>query len=208
MAHGCKTNLVLKRSHHASCNSVMLERKSITRTYTQVYPSCSSPLSPSLFRALEDAFGVPAVEAYGMTEACHQIASNPLPPEKRKPGSVGIPTGSEIAILGSDNKPVSHDTEGEVIIRGFSVIAGYENNPEADLRSFYHEWFRTGDFGYLDEEGYLYLKARIKEIINKGGEKIAPREIDEIFLQHTPFPRLPHLLSPILPLVKISVSSW
>jgi oxalate---CoA ligase len=146
--------------------------------------SCSSPISPGLFCALEDAFGVPVIEAYGMTEACHQIASNPLPPEKRKMGSVGIPTGCEIAILGSDNNRVSHDTEGEVIIRGSSVISGYENNHEADLRSFYHGWFRTSDSGYIDEEGYLYLKARIKEIINKGGEKIAPREIDEIFLQH------------------------
>jgi thioesterase domain-containing protein len=119
-----------------------------------------------------------------MTEASHQMASNPLPPRKRKPGSVGIAAGPEVAILGADGSVLPVGTRGEVAVRGPNVTLGYENNPEANAAAFAGGWFRTGDQGYLDEEGYLFLTGRLKEIINRGGEKISPREIDEALLDH------------------------
>ena len=135
--------------------------------------SSSSALPPQVMADVERAFGVPVVESYGMTEASHQVASNPLPPGVRKPGSVGRPAGPEVSIL-----------DGEVVIRGDTVTSGYEANPEANAAAFLDGWFRTGDQGYLDAGGYLFLTGRIKELINRGGEKIAPREIDEALLEH------------------------
>ncbi|HYM50242.1 MAG TPA: acyl--CoA ligase [Candidatus Limnocylindrales bacterium] len=146
--------------------------------------SCSSALSPALMAQMEARFGVPVLEAYGMTEASHQMASNPLPPGRRVPGSVGVATGVEIAILDERGARVRQGGAGEVAIRGESVIAGYENNPQANAASFTDGWFRTGDQGTLDEAGYLRLSGRIKELINRGGEKIAPREIDEVLEAH------------------------
>jgi acyl-CoA synthetase (AMP-forming)/AMP-acid ligase II len=146
--------------------------------------SCSSALPPTLMRDLEARFGVPVLEAYGMTEASHQMTCNPLPPRPRKPGSVGIPAGAEVAILDDAGNAVSRGTTGEVCIRGPGVTRGYEANPEANEKAFTHGWFRTGDQGHLDDEGYLFLTGRLKEIINRGGEKISPREIDEVLLQH------------------------
>jgi acyl-CoA synthetase (AMP-forming)/AMP-acid ligase II len=136
--------------------------------------SCSAALSTAQMEVMEERLGVPVLEAYGMTEASHQMASNPLPPGKRVPGSVGRSTGVEIAII-----------DGEVCIRGANVIDGYENNPEANASSFVNGWFRTGDQGALDSDGYLRLLGRIKELINRGGEKISPREVDEV-LEHHP----------------------
>lgn len=144
--------------------------------------SCSSPLPPVLLDELESRFHVPVIEAYGMTEASHQIASNPLPPLTHKPGSVGISTGYEVRILGTDNQDMPERTPGEVCITGPNLFSGYEQNQEANEQSFVKDFFRTGDEGYLDEEGYLFLTGRIKELINKGGEKIAPREIEEVVL--------------------------
>ncbi|HEY9288463.1 MAG TPA: acyl--CoA ligase, partial [Candidatus Dormibacteraeota bacterium] len=146
--------------------------------------SCSSALSPELMAKMEERFGVPVLEAYGMTEASHQMASNPLPPGERIPGSVGQGTGIEIAILDEAGNALSTGTPGEVAIRGPNVIDGYENNPEANRASFTNGWFRTGDQGTLDSDGYLRLLGRIKELINRGGEKIAPREIDEVLESH------------------------
>jgi acyl-CoA synthetase (AMP-forming)/AMP-acid ligase II len=119
-----------------------------------------------------------------MTEAAHQMASNPLPPGVRQPGSVGVETGVEIAILNEKGDLLPSETRGEVAIRGSSVFNGYEDNPEANAASFTDGWFRTGDEGYLNNEGYLILVGRIKELINRGGEKIAPREIDEALASH------------------------
>src|SRR5690606_9796134 len=130
-------------------------------------------------KAMEDAFGVPVLEAYGMTEASHQMASNPLPPGARRAGSVGPGTGVGIGIMDKEGRLLATGEHGEVVIRGANVTHGYENNPEANASSFTDGWFRTGDQGYLDENGYLTLVARIKELINRGGEKISPREIDE-----------------------------
>ena len=124
------------------------------------------------------------LEAYGMTEASHQMASNPLPPEQRKFGTVGPGTGIEIGIMTDSGDLLAAGAKGEVVIRGPSVIDAYENNPEANAKSFVNGWFRTGDEGLLDADGYLRLTGRIKELINRGGEKIAPLEIDEVLLAH------------------------
>jgi acyl-CoA synthetase (AMP-forming)/AMP-acid ligase II len=146
--------------------------------------SCSSALAPAVMRALEDRFGAPVLEAYGMTEASHQMASNPLPPGRRVPGSVGLATGVRIGIMDSAGALLPTGAAGEVVIRGESVTGGYQNNPEANAGAFTNGWFRTGDQGVLDEAGYLYLTGRLKEMILRGGENIAPREIDEVLLTH------------------------
>ncbi len=146
--------------------------------------SCSASLPPRLMLALETAFGAPVVEAYGMTEAAHQMASNPLPPANRRPGSVGRGVDVRISIMDKEGRHLAPGERGEVVIQGPNVIRGYENNPEANAASFVDGWFRTGDRGYLDADGYLWLVARIKELINRGGEKISPREIDEVLLAH------------------------
>jgi acyl-CoA synthetase (AMP-forming)/AMP-acid ligase II len=146
--------------------------------------SCSAALAPQVMHALETAFGAPVLEAYGMTEAAHQMASNPLPPESRKPGSVGRGTDVRISIMDASGKHLAAGERGEIVIKGPNVITGYENNPDANATSFVDGWFRTGDQGFLDDEGYLTLVARIKELINRGGEKISPREIDEVLLAH------------------------
>jgi acyl-CoA synthetase (AMP-forming)/AMP-acid ligase II len=146
--------------------------------------SSSSAMPPQLIEQLETMFKAPLIESYGMTEAAHQMASNPLPPLPRKPGSVGRAAGPEIAIRGEDGGFLGPGEVGEVVIRGPSVTAGYENNPKANDEAFVDGWFRTGDQGLLDAEGYLSITGRLKEIINRGGEKVSPREIDEILLDH------------------------
>lgn len=146
--------------------------------------SSSSALSPETMKQLESRFGAPVLEAYGMTEASHQMASNPLPPGERRPGTVGVGTGIRIAVMDEAGALQPGGTQGEVVIQGRSVIDGYAHNPEANLKSFTDGWFRTGDQGILDAAGYLSLIGRLKEMINRGGEKIAPREIDDALLQH------------------------
>jgi amino acid adenylation domain-containing protein len=146
--------------------------------------SCSSALPPKLMAELEEAFQIPVVEAYGMTEASHQMSVNPLPPGERKPGSVGKAAGCEIAIRGEDGSMLPPGLVGDIVIRGANVTGGYVNNPEANASSFTAGWFSTGDRGWMDADGYLFLSGRTKEIINRGGEKISPREIDEILLDH------------------------
>jgi acyl-CoA synthetase (AMP-forming)/AMP-acid ligase II/aryl carrier-like protein len=147
--------------------------------------SSSSALAPTLMAEIERTFNVPVVEAYGMTEASHQMASNPLPPRKRKPGSVGVAAGPEVAVLDGAGEVLPNGTTGEMAIRGENVMRGYDRNAEANEKAFINSWFRTGDDGYIDHEGYLFLTGRIKEIINRGGEKISPREIDEVLLDHS-----------------------
>jgi acyl-CoA synthetase (AMP-forming)/AMP-acid ligase II len=146
--------------------------------------SCSAALPAQMMADLEERFGAPALEAYGMTEAAHQMASNPLPPGARKPGSVGPGTAVSIAILDEAGNLLPAGATGEVSIQGPNVFSGYEGNAEATAASFSQGWFRTGDQGYLDNDGYLTLVGRIKELINRGGEKISPREIDEALLTH------------------------
>ncbi len=146
--------------------------------------SCSAPLSAELIHKIEELFGVPFVEAYGMTEASHQMTSNPLPPRHRKAGSVGVGTGLRISIMDKEGNHLGVNQRGEVAIQGANVFRGYENNPEANARAFVNGWFRTGDEGYLDADCYLHLTGRIKDIIIRAGENIAPHEIDEILLKH------------------------
>ena len=148
--------------------------------------SSSSALSPETMAQLESRFGAPVLEAYGMTEASHQMASNPLPPAPRRPGSVGTGTGVQLGIMSEGGALLSHGSAaaGEVVIRGANVIDGYSNNPVANAASFTKGWFRTGDQGTIDADGYLSLIGRLKEMINRGGEKIAPREIDDVLMQH------------------------
>ena len=146
--------------------------------------SCSASLPPEMMAKMEQLFGVPVLEAYGMTEAAHQMASNPQPPAERKPGSVGPGTGVRIGIMDDSGNLLPQGQRGEVVIQGPNVVSGYENNPGANAKSFTNGWFRTGDQGVLDRNGYLTLTGRIKELINRGGEKIGPREIDEVLLKH------------------------
>jgi acyl-CoA synthetase (AMP-forming)/AMP-acid ligase II len=145
--------------------------------------SCSSAMSPALMQRLEDVYGVPLLEAYGMTEASHQMASNPLPPGRREPGSVGIATGTEIRVVDKEGAEAPAGSAGEVVIRGAGVTPGYQNNPEANADAFRGGWFRTGDRGVI-EDGYLYLQGRIKEMILRGGENISPYEIEDVLLAH------------------------
>lgn len=146
--------------------------------------SCSAALAPEVMHKMERVFGVPVLEAYGMTEAAHQMSSNPLPPSTRKSGSVGPGTGIQVSIMDAEGNHLAPGERGEVVIQGPSVISAYENNPEADAKSFTSGWFRTGDQGFLDQDNHLTLTGRLKELINRGGEKIAPREIDEVLLSH------------------------
>jgi acyl-CoA synthetase (AMP-forming)/AMP-acid ligase II/thioesterase domain-containing protein len=167
---------VLARAHeHAA---------TLGRRRLRLIRSSSAALPVPVLEGLEAAFDAPVIEAYGMTEAAHQMASNPLPPDIRKPGSVGRPVGLEIAILGQAGDPLPVGDVGEVAIRGANVFSGYESNPEANDVAFTDGWFRTGDEGSLDGDGYLTLRGRIKEIINRGGEKISPLEVDEALLRH------------------------
>jgi acyl-CoA synthetase (AMP-forming)/AMP-acid ligase II len=146
--------------------------------------SSSSSLPPQVIRALEETFGVPVIEAYGMTEAAHQMASNPLPPGKRKPGTVGVAAGPEVCVIDTQGRPVPAGVVGEIAIQGENVMRGYENNPTANAEAYASAWFRTGDQGIMDGEGYVTITGRLKEIINRGGEKISPREVDEVLMDH------------------------
>ena len=146
--------------------------------------SSSASLPPQLMVDLEKTFSVPVVEAYGMTEAAHQMTSNPLPPRERKPGSVGLAAGPEVAIMDGHANLLPAGSIGEIVIRGDNVTKGYRNNADANSKAFSNGWFRTGDQGVIDEGGYLRLTGRLKEFINRGGEKISPREVDEVLLNH------------------------
>lgn len=147
--------------------------------------SCSSPLSPTVFQQLEKTYKAPVLEAYAMTEAAHQMTSNPLPPGKRKPGTVGIGQGVDVRILDGQGKELAQGAEGEICIRGENVTHGYLNNESANASSFTKEgFFRTGDQGKKDEDGYVIITGRIKELINKGGEKISPIELDNVLTRH------------------------
>jgi acyl-CoA synthetase (AMP-forming)/AMP-acid ligase II len=146
--------------------------------------SSSASLPAQVMAELESVFGCPVIESYGMTEAAHQMASNRLPPGLRKPGSVGAAAGPEVAIMAPDGRLLEPRQTGEIVIRGPNVTAGYENNPEANGSAFAHGWFHTGDQGMLDEDRYLRVTGRLKEIINRGGEKISPLEVDEVLMDH------------------------
>ena len=146
--------------------------------------SSSSSMPPQVIAELEATFQAPLIEAYGMTEASHQMASNPLPPGKRIPGTVGLAAGPEVAIMNEQGDLLPPGQTGEIVIRGENVTPGYEKNPAANAEAFNNGWFRTGDQGIMSAEGYITITGRLKEIINRGGEKISPREVDEVLMDH------------------------
>ena len=170
--------------HQAILGRARGHRHTIERMQLRFLRSASAPLPPQVMSELEQVFHAPVIESYGMTEASHQIASNPLPPRVRRPGSVGVVALTQVAILDEHGKQLPPLTPGEVVIRGPNVTRGYENNPAANARAFTNGWFRTGDQGVLDEAGYLRLTGRLKELINRGGEKVSPLEVDEVLMDH------------------------
>ncbi len=170
-------------------HQTILSRAANNRAVIEANPlrfirSSSSAMPTQVIREIEQVFGAPLVESYGMTEAAHQMAANPLPPRERKPGSVGIAAGPEMAIMDLDGRLLPPGETGEIVIRGENVTLGYESNPKANAEAFTHGWFRTGDQGVMDAEGYFTITGRLKEIINRGGEKVSPREVDEVLMDH------------------------
>jgi acyl-CoA synthetase (AMP-forming)/AMP-acid ligase II len=170
--------------HQAILARAARNAESVARSRLRFIRSSSASLPPQVMAELEATFRCPVIESYGMTEAAHQMASNPLPPRPRKPGSVGIAAGPEIAIMANDGALLGPDETGEIVIRGPNVTLGYEHNPEANRTAFAHGWFHTGDQGTMDQDGYVRVTGRLKEIINRGGEKISPREVDEVLMDH------------------------
>ena len=156
----------------------------IAKSRLRFIRSSSASLPVPVLRELESTFGCPVIEAYGMTEAAHQMASNQLPPGSRKPGSVGVAAGPEVAIMGEDGALLPHSQVGEIVIRGDNVTPGYQNNPKANAENWTNGWFRTGDQGEMDADGFLTIRGRLKEIINRGGEKVSPREVDDVLMEH------------------------
>lgn len=160
----------------------------LARTRLRFIRSSSASLPAQVMLELEKTFGAPVIESYGMTEATHQMASNPLPPAERKPGSVGIAAGPLMRICDDAGMFLPAGAEGEVVISGPNVTPGYEANPDANLKGFFEadgrRWFRTGDQGIMDGEGYLRITGRLKEIINRGGEKVSPLEVDDVLMDH------------------------
>jgi acyl-CoA synthetase (AMP-forming)/AMP-acid ligase II len=170
--------------HQAILSRAPRNHHVIAATPLRLIRSSSSSLPPQVMKQVEETFGVPLVEAYAMTEASHQMTCNPLPPGVRKPGSVGIAAGPEVAIMDAEGRLLEPGQVGEIVIRGPNVTSGYENNPEANATAFTDGWFRTGDQGVMDADGYVSLTGRLKEIINRGGEKISPKEVDLVILDH------------------------
>jgi len=175
--------------HQAILARAARNSESVARADLRLIRSSSAALPPPVMRALGETFGAPVIESYGMTEASHQMASNPLPPRPQKPGSVGVPAGPLMRIADPDAPRLRGlGATGEVVISGSNVTPGYEANPAANARGFFHaegrRWFRTGDAGGFDADGYLHLTGRLKEIINRGGEKVSPLEVDAVLLDH------------------------
>jgi oxalate---CoA ligase len=170
--------------HQAMLAQARENPRTLERVHLRFVRSSSAPLPPAVMRELESTFKAPVIEAYGMTEAAHQMTSNPLPPGLRKSGTVGRAAGPDVAVMDEAGRLLAAGATGEVVIRGPNVMSGYENNPEANASAFHDGWFRTGDEGRFDEAGYLSITGRLKEIINRGGQKISPREIDDALLEH------------------------
>ena len=170
--------------HQAILSRAAVNAEVIAANPLRFLRSSSSSMPTQVIAELERVFGAPLIEAYGMTEAAHQMTSNPLPPARRVPGSVGLAAGPDVGIMNNEGVLVAPGINGEVVIRGENVTLGYENNPKTNAEAFTNGWFRTGDQGQLSEDGYLTLTGRLKEIINRGGEKISPLEIDEVLMDH------------------------
>ncbi|MDA1369507.1 MAG: acyl--CoA ligase [Proteobacteria bacterium] len=170
--------------HQAILSRAERNRDIIQSVRLRLLRSSSASLPPQVMQELETTFDAPVIEAYGMTEAAHQMACNPLPRGSQKPGAVGLAAGPKVSIMNAEGEHMASGDIGEVVIQGENVTSGYLNNDQANASAFTNGWFRTGDQGHIDSEGYLTLTGRLKEIINRGGEKISPREVDEILLDH------------------------
>lgn len=171
--------------HQAILRRAPRNRCTLDKARLRFIRSASSPLPRQVFAELETTLGVPVIEAYAMTEAAHQMTSSPLPPGQRFAGTVGRATGPEVAIMDeTSDRLLGANETGEVVVRGANVFSGYENNPQANANAFAGGWFRTGDQAVMDSRGYLTITGRLKEIINRGGEKISPREVDDVLLDH------------------------
>ena len=170
--------------HQAILSRASRNQEIINKAKLRFLRSSSASLPPKVMKQLVEIFDVPVIEAYGMTEAAHQMASNPLPLGTQKPGSVGLAAGPNVSIMNKEGKHLQSEEIGEIVIKGENVTTGYLYNEAANATAFTDGWFRTGDQGRIDKDGYLSLAGRLKEIINRGGEKISPREVDEIILDH------------------------
>jgi amino acid adenylation domain-containing protein len=170
--------------HREILAQIRIDHRNTRESGLRFIRSASAPMPPQLIAEVERAFGVPFVEAYGMTEAAPQIASNRLPPFKRKPGSVGIAAGPEVAISDEAGRILPPDANGEIVIRGPNVMQAYEGGTAVNEAAFSGGWLRTGDQGTLDADGYLFVTGRLKEIINRGGEKISPHLVERVLLEH------------------------
>ncbi|MBM3516748.1 MAG: AMP-binding protein [Alphaproteobacteria bacterium] len=186
--------------HQVIAGRALRSPEIVARSKLRFARSASSALSVGVLGEFEGIMRVPIVEAYGMTEAAHQIASNPLPPGARKPGTVGLPAGPDIAIMDARGRLLPGGETGEIVIRGANVFPGYLDNPAANARSFTKGWFRTGDQGLIDPLGYVTITGRLKEIINRAGEKVAPKEVDDVLAQH---PAVAHAVTFPVPHAKL-----
>lgn len=170
-------------------HQMILARASRNEAIVKDYPfrfirSSSAPLPSVIIEQMESTLKAPVIESYSMTEAAHLMTSNPLPPKTKKPGTVGFGFGVDVGIMDERGNLLPQNSLGEVVVKGKNVIDGYENNPEANATAFVKGWFRTGDQGVVDADGYLRLTGRLKELINRGGEKISPLEVDDVLLRH------------------------
>ena len=170
--------------HQAILDRAKRNKEIIKQIKLKFIRSSSASLPVSVLKKLELEFNCPVIEAYGMTEASHQMTSNPLPPLRRKPGTVGLPAGPIIGILSNEGQLVGANQIGEIAIKGANVMTGYRSNAQANRENFSNGWFKTGDQGSIDDDGFLTIKGRLKEIINRGGEKVSPHEVDEIIMNH------------------------
>src|SRR6185503_13798215 len=169
--------------HQAILLRAAEEHERVSQNRLRFIRSSSAPLPVTVLEQLENTFNAPVIESYGLTE-CGMIACNPLPPSTRKVGSVGVPTLVDLVVMDEAGEFLSPQKKGEVMVRGACVMQGYEDSFTANDESFKEEWFKTGDQGFIDNDGYLFLTGRLKEIINRGGEKISPQEVDAILMAH------------------------
>lgn len=171
--------------HQAILAQAQQNRERAAECRLRFVRSSSAPLPPRIFSELEQTFETPVIEWYGMTEvASASITCNPFPPRQRKPGSVGLPVDLDVAIMDEGGALLPGGRTGQVVVRGATVTSGYETGPIASRAAFAGDWLKTGDLGFFDNDGYLFLTGRSQEIINRGGEKIAPREVEEVILEH------------------------
>ena len=170
--------------HQLLLSRAKRNQEAIAKSKLRFIRSSSSSLPPVVLESVEKTFNAPVLEAYSMTEASHQMTSNPLPPAEHKAGTVGYGFGVEVGIMDEAGNLLEKGQLGEIVVKAPNVVDGYENNPEANAKAFTNGWFRTGDQGVIDESGYLSLTGRLKELINRGGEKISPLEVDNVILRN------------------------